>query len=320
VQGAKAAAMEVSSHGLVQGRVNGVAFDCALFTNLSHDHLDYHGSMEAYAEAKARLFDSPGLSTAVLNMDDVVGVQLARRLEGRGVRIIGYSLSGARNGVEFIAAVRSANGEMDIESSWGRATVRVNQLGRFNLANALGVLGCLIAYGLPFEKCIELLSSLPSVPGRMEQIGERPLAVIDYAHTPDALEKVLQALRPVAARRGGKLVAVFGAGGNRDAAKRPLMGAVVARLADRAVVTSDNPRSEDPLAIIRQIEAGMEQPHVVEADRARAIELAISQADAVDVILIAGKGHESYQEIAGQRLSFSDAQVARAALAGRGAA
>ena len=319
-QGATAAAMEVSSHGLVQGRVNGVAFDCALFTNLSHDHLDYHGTMEAYAEAKARLFDSPGLAAAVLNVDDVVGVQLARRLEGRGVRLIAYSLSGARNGSEFLCAVRSANGEMDIDSSWGRATVRINQLGRFNLANALGVLGCLLAHGIPFAEAVQRLGELPPVPGRMQQIGARPLAVIDYAHSPDALEKVLQALRPVAAQRGGKLVAVFGAGGDRDAAKRPLMGAVVARLADRVVVTSDNPRGEDPLAIIRQIEAGMQQPHVVEADRARAIELAVAQADAADVILVAGKGHEDYQEIAGKRLPFSDAQTARAALARRGAA
>jgi UDP-N-acetylmuramoyl-L-alanyl-D-glutamate--2,6-diaminopimelate ligase len=316
-QGAKAAALEVSSHGLVQGRVNGVAFDCALFTNLSHDHLDYHGTMEAYAEAKAKLFDSAGLSAAVLNLDEVVGVQLARRLEGRGVRIIGYSLSGARHAGEFIAALRAADGEMDIDTSWGRATFRINQLGRFNMANALGVLGCLMAYGIPFQEAIERLGELPSVPGRMQQIGERPLAIIDYAHTPDALEKVMQALRPLAAQRGGKLIAVFGAGGNRDAAKRPLMGAVVARLADRAVVTSDNPRSEDPLKIISQIEAAMPQPHLVEADRARAIELAVSQADSSDVILVAGKGHETYQEIGGKRLPFSDAAVARAALARR---
>jgi UDP-N-acetylmuramoyl-L-alanyl-D-glutamate--2,6-diaminopimelate ligase len=304
----------------VQGRVNGVAFDCALFTNLSHDHLDYHGTMEAYAEAKARLFDSAGLAAAVLNVDDVVGVQLARRLEGRGVRLIAYSLSGARTGSEFLCAVRSANGEMDIDSSWGRATVRVNQLGRFNLANALGVLGCLLAHGIAFEEAVQRLGELPPVPGRMQQIGARPLAVIDYAHSPDALEKVLQALRAVAAQRGGKLVAVFGAGGERDAAKRPLMGSVVGRLADRVVVTSDNPRGEDPLAIIRQIEAGMQQPHIVEADRARAIELAVAQADAADVILVAGKGHEDYQEIAGKRKPFSDAQTARAALARRGAA
>lgn len=320
VEGARGVAMEVSSHGLVQGRVNGVAFDCALFTNLSHDHLDYHGSMEAYAEAKARLFDSAGLSAAVLNLDDVVGVQLARRLEGRGVRIIGYSLSGAHDGGEYVAAVRTANGEMDIESSWGRATARINQLGRFNMANALGVLGCLVAFGIPFQEAIERLGELPQVPGRMEQIGVRPLAVIDYAHTPDALEKVLQALRPIAAQRGGKLVAVFGAGGDRDPHKRPLMGRVAGRLADRVVVTSDNPRSEDPLKIISQVAEGIDKGHGIEADRARAIELAVAQADPADVILVAGKGHENYQEIAGKRLPFSDAAVAREALARRGAA
>lgn len=319
-QGAKAAALEVSSHGLLQGRVNAVAFDCALFTNLSHDHLDYHGTMEAYAEAKAKLFDSAGLSAAVLNLDDVVGVQLARRLEGRGVRIIGYSLSGARSAGEFIAALRAADGEMGIDTSWGRATVKIHPLGRFNMANALGVLGCLMAYGIPFQEAIERLRELPPVPGRMQQIGERPLVVIDYAHTPDALEKVLQALRPLAAQRGGKLIAVFGAGGDRDAAKRPLMGAVAARLADRVVVTSDNPRSEDPLKIISQIESAMPEPHFVEADRARAIELAVSRAGASDIVLVAGKGHETYQEIEGRRLPFSDAAVAHAALARRGGA
>ena len=319
-QGAKAVAMEVSSHGLVQGRVNGVAFDCALFTNLSHDHLDYHGTMDAYAEAKARLFDTPALAAAVINLDDVVGVRLAQRLEGRDVRVIGYSLSGARNAQDFLAAVGVAPGEMDIESSWGRATVRVNQLGRFNLANALGVLGCLLAYGLSLSDSVSLLSKLPPVPGRMQQIGDAPLVVVDYAHTPDALEKVLQALQPIAAQRGGRLVAVFGAGGDRDAAKRPIMGAVVARLADHAVVTSDNPRSEDPLKIISHIEGGMERPHLVEPDRARAIETAIAQAAAADVILIAGKGHENYQEIGGKRLPFSDAAVAREALAARSGA
>ncbi len=320
VQGARGVAMEVSSHGLAQGRVNGVAFDCALFTNLSHDHLDYHGSMEAYAEAKAKLFDTPGLAAAVLNLDDVVGVRFAQRLENRGVRVIGYSLSGLRNGHEFVAATRVGPGAMEIESSWGHAAVTVRQLGRFNLANALGVLGCLLAYGVAFERATSLLSQLPAVPGRMEQVGERPLAVIDYAHTPDALEKVLQALRPVAAERGGRLVAVFGAGGDRDATKRPLMGAVVARHADRIVVTSDNPRSEDPLKIISQIEAGIDKPHQVEPDRMTAIVLALEQAAADDVVLIAGKGHENYQEIAGTRLPFSDAAAARAALGRRGGA
>ena len=313
-EGASAVAMEVSSHGLSQGRVNGVAFDCALFTNLSHDHLDYHGSMEAYAQAKSKLFETPGLACAVLNLDDVVGVRLAQRLEGGTVRVIGYSVSGARNGAEYLAATRVGHGEMEIESSWGRATAKVNQLGRFNMANALGVLGCLIARGIAFEDAATMLSGLPAVPGRMQQVGERPLVVVDYAHTPDALEKVLQALRPVAAQRGGRLVAVFGAGGDRDPAKRPAMGAVVSRLADRAVVTSDNPRSEDPLKIIQAIRAGMSGGCEVEPDRASAIEAAIARASDADVVLIAGKGHESYQEVAGRRHAFSDVAVARDAL------
>jgi UDP-N-acetylmuramoyl-L-alanyl-D-glutamate--2,6-diaminopimelate ligase len=314
VAGAGAVAMEVSSHGLVQGRVHGVAFDCALFTNLSHDHLDYHGSMEAYAEAKAMLFDTPGLGAAVLNLDDVLGVRLAQRLDARGVRVIGYSLSGARNGAEFLAATRISPGEIEIESSWGRVAAKVNQIGRFNMANVLGVAGCLIAHGLSFADSVSLLEKLPSVPGRMQQVGDKPLVVIDYAHTPDALDKVLQALRPLARERGGRLVAVFGAGGERDAAKRPVMGRVVSRLADRAVVTSDNPRGEDPGRIIDAILVGMAGNCEIEVDRAKAIEAAIAGADDADVVLIAGKGHESYQEIAGRRLPFSDASVARAAL------
>src|SRR6266480_4529729 len=294
--GAKCVSMEVSSHGLAQGRVNGVAFGCALFTNLSHDHLDYHGSMQAYAAAKSRLFDTPGLRTAVLNLDDAVGLQLAQRLAARGITAQ----------------------TLELRSSWGNATGTINQLGRFNFSNALGVLGCLVAYGVPFHEAVELLGALPSVPGRMQKIGEWPLVVVDYAHTPDALEKVLQALRPVAEARGGRLAAVFGAGGDRDVAKRPRMGAIAARLADHVIVTSDNPRSEDPLAIIAAVSAGIAEIHETEPDRARAIEKAVGEAAPADVVLIAGKGHENYQEIAGKRLPFSDAAVAGAALARRG--
>jgi UDP-N-acetylmuramoyl-L-alanyl-D-glutamate--2,6-diaminopimelate ligase len=319
---AQAVAMEVSSHGLTQGRVNGVAFDCALFTNLSHDHLDYHGSMEAYAEAKARLFDSPGLGVAVLNLDDVVGVQLARRLSVRAVRTIGYSLS--RSAVapgsvkEYVAATAINGSEVEIDSSWGQARAAINQLGRFNLSNALGVLACLLSRGISLEEGAKLLGELPPVPGRMERVGDSPLVVVDYAHTPDALEKVLQALRPIAERRGGKLIAVFGAGGDRDVTKRPLMGAIASRLADGVMVTSDNPRSEEPLSIIAQIQSGMAAVHLAEPDRARAIEKTIVAAEPADVVLVAGKGHENYQEVAGKRLPFSDAATARAALARRG--
>ena len=322
--GARAVAMEVSSHGLAQGRVNAVDFDCALFTNLSHDHLDYHGSMEAYAEAKGMLFDMPGLATAVLNLDDVLGVQLAQRLAARGVRTIGYALSPAAIAPEsvsdFIAAREIAlvddTMRVPITSSWGEAEGRMKQLGRFNVSNALGVLGCLVAYGVPFEEAVTQLGTLPPVPGRMQRIARAgaPLVVVDYAHTPDALEKVLQALRPVADARGGALVAVFGAGGERDARKRPLMGAIGSRLADRVVLTSDNPRGEDPNEIIRAVRAGASGAPLIEPDRALAIERAVREAGAGDVVLLAGKGHEAYQEIAGRRLPFSDAAVAAAAL------
>jgi len=323
--GARAVAMEVSSHGLAQGRVNGVAFDCGLFTNLSHDHLDYHGSMDAYAEAKAMLFDAPTLQFAVLNLDDFLGVQLARRLAARQVRTIGYGLSPASlapGGVtDYIVAREIAiDGEamrVALESSWGEAEVRINQLGRFNVSNALGVLGCLLARGLDFERAAALLDALPPVAGRMQRIGGagKPLVVVDYAHSPDALEKALQALRPVADTRGGALVAVFGAGGDRDSAKRPLMGEVASRHADRLLLTSDNPRSEDPQAILAAIRAGVFAPHELEPDRAAAIARAIGEASAADVVLLAGKGHESYQEIAGRRLPFSDVAAAEAALA-----
>ena len=301
-RGAEAVAMEVSSHGLAQGRLNGVAFDCALFTNLSHDHLDYHGTMQAYGDAKARLFETDGLEAAVLNLDDAMGVRLAQRVRERGVRVIGYGFADTPAAAvdEYLAASRLAK-------------EHTRQVGRFNVSNALGVLGCLLAFGLDAKRATALIGDLPAVPGRMQRVADAPLVVVDYAHTPDALEKVLTALRPLAEERHGKLAVVFGAGGDRDATKRPLMGAVAERLADRALVTSDNPRGEDPLAIIRQIGLPDSEP-----DRARAIERAVLEATPQDVVLIAGKGHEDYQEIAGKRLPFSDAEAARAAVAKRG--
>ena len=323
-EGAQGVAMEASSHGLAQGRLNGVRFDCALFTNLSQDHLDYHGTLEAYGEAKARLFDAPGLAAAVLNLDDVVGVRLAQRLAARGIRTIGYALSQAAiapgSVTEYIAAreIRPDSGGslVSLVSSWGPLEVRINQPGRFNVANALGVLGCLIVRGLPYTDAAPLLSALPSLPGRMQRLGgdRQPLVFIDYAHTPDALEKVLLALRPLADARGGNLVAVFGAGGDRDPGKRAPMGAAASRHADRLVLTSDNPRNEDPLAILAQVRSGVTAPCRVEADRAAAIETAVHLAGMSDVVLIAGKGHETVQEIAGRVLPFSDAAIAAAAL------
>jgi UDP-N-acetylmuramoyl-L-alanyl-D-glutamate--2,6-diaminopimelate ligase len=316
--GAQAVAMEVSSHGLDQGRVNGVAFRCALFTNLTHDHLDYHGTMAAYGEAKARLFEVPSLEAAVLNLDDPFGRELAARTRKRGLRTIGYSLSRPEGSSEDLLFVSGQENEKaEIELNRERAQVSISAPGQFNLCNALGVLGCLVAHGIPFAQGARLLEKLPPVPGRMQVVGDQPMVVVDYAHTPDALDKVLRALRPVAEARRGRLVAVFGAGGGRDADKRPLMGAAVSPLADRIVLTSDNPRDEDPAAIIAAIRRGVAREFAIEVDRARAIESAIASADPADVILIAGKGHESTQEIAGRRLPFSDAAVARAALGRR---
>ncbi|HUQ75367.1 MAG TPA: UDP-N-acetylmuramoyl-L-alanyl-D-glutamate--2,6-diaminopimelate ligase [Burkholderiales bacterium] len=311
---ARAVAMEVSSHGLTQGRVSGVRFACALLTNLSQDHLDYHGTMEAYAEAKARLFETPGLQAAVLNLDDAFGVALAARLRGR-MRTLGYSLQPIASGT--VDEALTLDERMQVASPWGSARLVTRQVGRFNLSNVLGVIGCLIAYGVPFAEAVRLVAELPSVPGRMEKVADHPLVVVDYAHTPDALEKVLDTLLPVARQRGGRLAVVFGAGGDRDPAKRPLMGAAAARLADRVIITSDNPRSEDPERIIEAIAAGVSGGAQREPDRRRAIEVAVQSAGAQDVVLIAGKGHESYQEIAGRRLPFSDQAVARAALEGR---
>ncbi len=328
--GARAVAMEVSSHGLSQGRVNGVAFDCALFTNLSHDHLDYHGSMEAYAAAKARLFDCESLTRAVLNMDDVLGVQLAQKLAGRGVPVTRYSLQASGMAPGSVAASIAASGirvvaggtELSLATSWGAREARIRQIGRFNVANVLGVLGCLLAWGMDIDAALALLARLPDVPGRMQALGggERPLAVIDYAHTPDALEKVLLTLRPVAAAAGGRLVVVFGAGGDRDAAKRPLMGEVASRLSDRLVLTSDNPRSEDPGAIVEAICRGVSTAYEVQLDRSKAIAGAIRTAAPGDVVLVAGKGHETWQEINGRRLPFSDVVVAEQSLSAWGRA
>jgi UDP-N-acetylmuramoyl-L-alanyl-D-glutamate--2,6-diaminopimelate ligase len=256
----------------------------------------------------------------VLNLDDPFGAQLAKRVEARGVRTIGYSLAG-KSASEFIAAGRLDGGKTEIRSTWGSAEITIPQLGSFNAANALGVLGCLVAKGIAFEEAAGLLGALPQVAGRMEQVGDRPLVVIDYAHTPDALDKVLAALKPVAQARGGRLVAVFGAGGGRDKAKRPLMGSAAAARADRVVLTSDNPRGEDPRAIVEAIREGIGNTGgdcVIELDRAKAIDDAVESADGADVVLIAGKGHEGFQEIAGRRLPFSDAAVARAAMRRRG--
>jgi UDP-N-acetylmuramoyl-L-alanyl-D-glutamate--2,6-diaminopimelate ligase len=316
--------MEVTSIGLDQGRVNGVAFGAALFTNLSRDHLDYHRDMESYARAKQRLFETPGLKHAVLNLDDVQGVQLARVLAGRGVNRAGYSCFAgvaARSGLDRYAEAHAIEVSpegiaFEVRSSWGEARIESALLGRFNVSNLLGVLTTMLASGVPFDRATAALAGLEPVEGRMQRLGGagKPVVVIDYAHTPDALEKTLVVLKDVARASGGRLAVVFGCGGERDRGKRPLMGAVASRHADAILVTSDNPRGEDPAAIIAEITAAVPVPHEAIEDRRLAIDRAIASADANDVVLIAGKGHETYQEIAGRRLPFSDALEAKQAL------
>ena len=315
--GARCISMEVSSHGLDQGRVNGVAFSAALFTNLSRDHLDYHGTMEQYGAAKARLFQWPGLRHAVINLDDAFGARLAASVDRTRVEVLGYGFGkGEISGHRLDLSQRGLR--LEIETPWGPAAVQSRLLGGFNAANLLGVLGVLLAAGIDLDAAVHALAELEPVAGRLQMLREpgKPLVVVDYAHSPDALQKVLETLRDLL-ETNARLICVFGCGGDRDAGKRPLMGEVATRLAHEAVVTSDNPRNEDPLAIIEQIVAGAHANHHVEPDRAAAIHRAVHSARAGDVVLIAGKGHEPYQEIRGVRLPFSDAEVAGAALRGK---
>jgi UDP-N-acetylmuramoyl-L-alanyl-D-glutamate--2,6-diaminopimelate ligase len=327
VQGASCVAMEVSSHALDQGRVNGVRFAVALFTNLSRDHLDYHGSMDRYAAAKARLFHWPRLEHALLNLDDRFGREIAQTVQGTGLEVIGYGFGpealrvARREGLALVRGERLELGEAGIRfrlaSPWGDAVVASAVLGRFNAENLLATLATLLASGVELSEALRALEAIRPVPGRLQQLGggDQPLVVVDYAHTPDALEKALAALREVLGReRGARLICVFGCGGERDRGKRSLMGEIASRLADTVVVTSDNPRGEDPRRIIQEIVEGMGANHRVVEDRATAIYEAIADARPGDVVLIAGKGHEDHQEIRGERLPFSDSDVASKAL------
>lgn len=325
-QGAAAVAMEVSSHGLAQGRVNGVRFNVALLTNLSRDHLDYHGNMASYAAAKAGLFAWPGLEYAVLNLDDPFGAELAEKLAGDNVKVVGYSLGDKELRCDFSVRGRNlklgaAGISMEMECPQGRAVLESRLIGRFNAANLLGVLATLLAGGIRLDEAVKVLAGVEAPAGRLQRLGggNKPVVVVDYAHTPDALEKVLLTLRETmprfeAAAEKPKLFCVFGCGGQRDRGKRSLMGEAASRLADFVVVTSDNPRDENPAAIIEEIVAAMGANYHVIEDRAAAIDYAIAQARICDVVLIAGKGHEPYQEIKGVRLPFSDAEVAQRAL------
>lgn len=322
-QGLRACAIEASSIGVAERRLDGTRIKVAIFTNFTHDHLDYHGSMAAYWLAKAELFAWPGLQAAVVNMDDPKGDSIVRSLAGTGVDLWTVSSRGPAR-LQASDVGYDAQG-LSFTVVEGHATHRLQTglVGQYNVSNLLGVLGAMRAVGVPLGAAVRACSSLPPVPGRMDclSLPGRPLVAVDYAHTPDALEKALEALRPLAMQREGRLWVVFGCGGDRDAAKRPLMGAVAQQGADRTVITSDNPRSEAPMAIIGDIRRGLSDGHAVEveADRARAIALALEQAADHDVVLIAGKGHEDYQETAGVRRPFSDKARALGVLQALGA-
>lgn len=338
VREAAALAIEVSSIGLVQERAAGMHFDVAIFTNLTRDHLDFHGTMEDYEAAKIKLFEWEGLKNAVVNLDDPAGQRLVAHLRaahvnrhGPGLAITGYTLKdeAGQPAIEGVGILRAANlrsrhagTEFSVHTPAGTSVVKTRLVGHFNVSNALAVLGALLAKGVSLRSAVDAIEALTPAPGRMQQIGgqDAPMVVIDYAHTPDALEKTLAALRQVARERGGQLWCVFGCGGDRDPGKRPQMGAV-AGIADHILVTSDNPRSEEPASIIAQIMAGVARrdDNSVQAveDRATAILLAVKNAGKQDVILLAGKGHEPYQEIKGRKIPFSDADHATLALSAR---
>lgn len=308
--GARSLVMEVSSHGLAQGRVAGVGFDLALFTNLSRDHLDYHGDMAAYGRAKARLFQQAGLRYAVLNGDDAFGRTLLAELP-ETVEALTYTLAEAGDPTRQVCGEIVSQGRdgllLELRTPWGDGRLHSALLGRFNASNLLAVLSCLLLKGMGLETALHRLSRLRTVPGRMERFGgqgDQPLVVVDYAHTPDALSQVLITLREHCSAR---LWCVFGCGGDRDAGKRVLMGNIAARYADHTILTDDNPRHEDGDKIIDDIAKGMVGgDYVIMRDRAAAIRHAVGRAAANDVVLVAGKGHEVYQQVGDEQRPFSD--------------
>jgi UDP-N-acetylmuramoyl-L-alanyl-D-glutamate--2,6-diaminopimelate ligase len=322
-QGFGACAIEASSIGIVEQRLAGTAIEVALFTNFTQDHLDYHGSMEAYWAAKRDLFGWPGLRSAVINVDDPHGAMLVAGLAGKGPQLWTVSVTDeARLRAEGVA-YRDGGLAFDVVEGLQRAPVASSLIGDYNVSNLLVVIGGLRALGVPLAAAARVAARVTPVPGRMQRVpgaADTPEVVVDYAHTPDALEKALAGLRPLAEARGGKLWCVFGCGGNRDAAKRPLMGEIAARLADQVLVTSDNPRREPAAAIVDQIIAGIPMQSgkaEAEIDRRLAIHRAVAAAQPNDVILVAGKGHEDYQEIDGVKHPFSDAAEAAIALGSR---
>ena len=316
---AKYAVMEVSSHALIQGRVNGIRFENALFTNLSHEHLDFHGDMDSYSMAKAKLFHFPGLRNAIINIDDEAGRKISDTLPAT-VHCVRYGMNNKfKADVSGSDLKLSQDGlSMYVRTPWGEGHLTSSLIGRFNASNLLAVLSVSLLQGIEFDVALERLKHIESVPGRMQRLGgdNMPLIVVDYAHTPDALEQALSSLRE---HTEGNLWCVFGCGGDRDKRKRSQMGAIAENRADYIVLTNDNPRSEDPASIIEDIRKGISDSAQlkVESDRHNAIHYAIQQAHAGDVILIAGKGHENYQLIGNTKYPFNDVEEAMQQLEAR---
>jgi UDP-N-acetylmuramoyl-L-alanyl-D-glutamate--2,6-diaminopimelate ligase len=319
--GAECVCMEVSSHALDQARVNGVRFNTAVFTNLTRDHLDYHGTMAAYGAAKARLLAWPDLAHRVINIDDAFGAGLAAATSAAPLIVTTRLGGNVPSGAQSVRATRVTPDPsgllIEVQSSWGTAELAVRLVGEFNVDNALTVLAVLLAWEVPLKEAVRALGKCRAASGRMEMFGGRgrtPLAIVDYAHTPDALVNALRAAR---LHCRGELRVVFGCGGDRDAGKRPMMGRIAAQLADDIIVTDDNPRSEDPARITAAIVAGMDRPtpHVIEHDRTLAIRMGLERSGADDVVLVAGKGHEDYQIIGNERRAFKDQAVVSAQLA-----
>jgi len=323
-QGARFAAIEVSSHALEQSRVDGVSFDAAIFTNLSRDHIDYHGSMQAYFESKAGLFLDFDVKSRIVSLDTDYGAELVNRC-GPNVVTVSTRFDRVANGRPYvfvrIVVANPGGSHVSITSSWGDVEFDLPLPGDFNVSNAAEVLALLLCQDVPLADAAAVLGSVTAPPGRMELVSvagvEGPAVYVDYSHTPASLEAALRALR---AHCHGKLWCVFGCGGDRDRGKRSMMGRVAARLGDHPIVTSDNPRTEDPQQIIADILEGMGEGAVAIVDRADAIGLAIASAGVADTVLIAGKGHEDYQVIGTERLEFSDVEVARQCLAARNGA
>lgn len=319
--GAQLCAIEASSIGIAEHRLDGTRIRTAVFTNFTQDHLDYHGSMSAYWAAKRSLFDWAGLESAVINIDDPQGALLAAELANKGLDLWTCS---RRQDARLRAWPLPSREGLSFELREGGALCRIDTAlaGDYNIDNLLGVVGALRAQGVPLAQIAQACAELQAVPGRMQRVvpvlpaADLPLAVVDYAHTPDALSQALLALQPMARERGGRLWCVFGCGGDRDPHKRPLMAAAAEALADRLVLTSDNPRSESVASILAQMRAGLQHPQsaIVQEDRAAAIGLVVRQAAAEDVVLVAGKGHETTQEIAGVFHPFSDVEQLQAAL------